>query len=148
MHLAHFTGLVLVVYMMLVSMWLTRFEYDAAAVAGRPPAVGVDGCCLTTAAVIGLLLRRSRSLTSSCANRSSFSALVCSATFFPRNSTDSTFFCDSISSATHPPFAAPRLARGVPVACAGVTKRRLVVRRVQSKPRETSQLSHYTTCVV
>lgn len=105
--------LVVVVYMMLVSMWLTRFEYDAGGAAA-----GVEGCCLTTVGETGLVRRRSRSLTSSCANRSSFSALVCSATFFPRNSTDSTFFCASISSATpHPPFAAPpRLARGVPVA--------------------------------
>jgi hypothetical protein len=125
-HISLGLAVLVAVYMMLVSVWLTRFEYDAG--------VGVEGCCLTTVGDTGLVLRRSRSLTSSCANRSSFSALVCSATFFPRNSTDSTFFCASISSATHPPLAAPpRPARGVPVACADIGGGGLVgrARRVQ-----------------
>jgi hypothetical protein len=101
--------------MMPVSMWLTRFEYDDACGGGGASDPGVDGCCLTTAGASALVRRRSRSLTSSCADRSSFSALVCSATFLPRNSTDSTFLCDSISSATDSPPPLP--ARGVPVAC-------------------------------
>lgn len=132
-HISLATHARLQVYRMVVNIWLTRFEYDvgggvwpsaAAAVAGADS----DGCCLTTAgASAPAVLRRSRSLTSSCANHSSFSAFVCSASFFPRNSTDSTFFCDSISSATPHPAPSPppppphlippRLARGDPIAC-------------------------------
>lgn len=61
---------------------------------------GVVGCCLTRTVGRGLAFLRSCSFINSCANHSSFSAFVWSASFFPRKSTDSIFLCDSISSAS------------------------------------------------
>lgn len=62
--------------------------------------LGVVGCCLTRTVGKGLTFLRSCSFINSCANHSSFSAFVWSASFFPRKSTDSIFLCDSMSSAS------------------------------------------------
>lgn len=62
--------------------------------------VGFGVACLkaTVGAILQLLL--SCSNTSSPANQSSFSKLLCSPSLLPPKSTDSTFFCFSISSAS------------------------------------------------